>query len=580
MQATTRESGREKSRWLKGLIGDEKRWIRFSIAAGVFAGFMLILQAYLLAKAVDATLFHDAQLADMWGWFAIILLALLLRAVAGIVREWSGQRASVGVRSRLRAELIQRIAALGPAYTRQQRSGELSSLLMEQVEALDGFIARYLPQMALAVMLPLVILAFVLPVNWAATLIFLVTAPLIPIFMALVGGRAAEANRRNFKALAQLSAYFLDVVQGLATLKLFSQSKVQKKIIAHNAEEFRLRTMQVLRLAFLSSAVLEFFASISIAVLAVYLGFSFLGLLHFGSWSEQITLYHALFLLILAPEFYLPLRELGTHYHAKQEAAAAAERIIDLLDEAERLQPGGDLFLPPSLPDLSFDSVSFTYQGQQTAVLKAVSLEVAAGECVALVGPSGAGKSTLLNLLAGFEKPSSGQVSVSGLPLEKVSRSNWMDHVAFVSQHTTLFPGTIRDNLLMAKPHATEQELQQACDHASATEFIQRLDNGLDTEVSEAGGNFSGGQIQRLALARAFLKDAPVLLLDEPTASLDISSEQQILESLKHLCSGRTTLLLTHRPASMKIANRIYMLDQGQCLEADDDTRAHLEQEA
>ncbi|TVQ68555.1 MAG: thiol reductant ABC exporter subunit CydD, partial [Oceanospirillales bacterium] len=536
MQATTRESSREKSRWLKGLIGDEKRWIRLSIAAGLFAGLMLILQAYLLAKAVDATLFHNAQLNDMWGWLAVILFALVLRAASGVVREWSGQRASVGVRSRLRAELVQRLAALGPAYTRQQRSGELSSLLMEQVEALDGFIARYLPQMALAVMLPLVILAFVLPVNWAATLIFLVTAPLIPIFMALVGGRAAEANRRNFKALAQLSAYFLDVVQGLATLKLFSQSKAQKKIIARNAEEFRLRTMQVLRLAFLSSAVLEFFASVSIAVLAVYLGFSFLGLLNFGSWGEQITLYHALFLLILAPEFYLPLRELGTHYHAKQEATAAAERIIDLLDEAERLQQGGDLTLPKSLPDLSFDAVSFSYTGQQSNVLNDVSLKVAAGECVALVGPSGAGKSTLLNLLAGFEKPSSGQVSISGLSLEKVSRSDWMDHVAFVSQHTTLFPGTIRDNLLMAKPQATDQELQQACDLAAATEFIQRLDKGLDTEVGEAGGNFSGGQIQRLALARAFLKDAPVLLLDEPTASLDITSEKQILESLKLLC--------------------------------------------
>ncbi|WP_151670709.1 thiol reductant ABC exporter subunit CydD [Nitrincola schmidtii] len=579
MQATTRESSREKSRWLKGLIGDEKRWIRLSIAAGLFAGLMLILQAYLLAKAVDATLFHNAQLNDMWGWLAIILLALVLRAGAGVVREWSGQRASVGARSRLRAELIQRLAILGPAYTRQQRSGELSSLLMEQVEALDGFIARYLPQMALAVMLPLVILVFVLPVNWAATLIFLITAPLIPIFMALVGGRAAEANRRNFKALAQLSAYFLDVVQGLATLKLFSQSKAQKKIIARNAEEFRLRTMQVLRLAFLSSAVLEFFASVSIAVLAVYLGFSFLGLLNFGSWGEQITLYHALFLLILAPEFYLPLRELGTHYHAKQEATAAAERIIDLLDEAERLQQGGDLSLPKSLPDLSVNAVSFSYTGQQSIVLNDVCLHVAAGECVALVGPSGAGKSTLLNLLAGFEKPSSGQVCISGLSLEKVSRSDWMDHVAFVSQHTTLFPGTIRDNLLMAKPQATDQELQQACDLAAATEFIQCLEKGLDTEIGEAGGNFSGGQIQRLALARAFLKNAPVLLLDEPTASLDITSEQQILESLKVLCEGRTTLLLTHRPASMKIAKRIYVLDQGKCYEADLDTRTRLEQE-
>lgn len=580
MQATNHESGREsnreKSRWLKGLIGDEKRWIHFSILAGLFAGLMLILQAYILARSVDATLFHQAQLEDLWGLLALFLVALFLRSIAGVIREWCGQRASVGVRSRLRGELVNRLAHLGPAYTRQQRSGELSSLLMEQVEALDGFIARYLPQMALAVMLPVVILAFVLPINWAASLIFLITAPLIPLFMALVGTRAADANRRNFKALAQLSAYFLDVVQGLGTLKLFSQSKVQKKIIAHNAEEFRLRTMQVLRLAFLSSAVLEFFASISIAVLAVYLGFSFLGFLNFGSWTEQVTLYHALFILILAPEFYLPLRDLGTHYHAKQEAAAAAERIIDLLEEVDRLEQGGPERIQEQPLSLSFEEVSFSYIGQQVNVLEKASLYVNPGECVALVGPSGSGKSTLLNLLAGFERPSEGVVKVANIALHDLSRDAWMSRVAFVSQHTTLFPGTLRDNLLMANPNASAEALQKACDDAFATEFIERLEKGLDTPVGEAGNNLSGGQIQRLALARAFLKDAPVLLLDEPTASLDKDSEQVILESLKRLCQGRTTLLLTHRPSTMKIANRIYQLSQGKCYEADEPTRIAL----
>lgn len=258
MQATTRESTGDTSRWLKGLLGNEKRWVRLSIAAGIFAGLMLVLQAHLLARAVNETLFQGAQLSELKGLLVMLLLALLFRAASGVLREWSGQRASVGVRSRLRAELLARLAQLGPAYSKSQRSGELSSLLMEQVEALDGFIARYLPQMALAGIIPLVILAFVLPINWAAVLIFLATAPLIPLFMAMVGTRAAEANRRNFRALAQLSGYFLDVVQGLGTLKLFSRSQEQQQIIADNADEFRIRTMQVLRLAFLSSAVLEF----------------------------------------------------------------------------------------------------------------------------------------------------------------------------------------------------------------------------------------------------------------------------------------------------------------------------------
>lgn len=578
MQATTRESTGEKSRWLKGLLGGDKRWIRFSIAAGVFAGLMLVLQAHLMARAVHETLFEGARLGDMKGLLAILLLALLLRAVAGVVREWCGQRASVGVRSRLRAELLARLAQLGPAYSKSQRSGELSSVLMEQVEALDGFIARYLPQMALAAVIPVVILAFVLPLNWAAALIFLGTAPLIPLFMALVGTRAAEANRRNFRALAQLSGYFLDVVQGLGTLKLFSRSREQQRVIAENADEFRIRTMQVLRLAFLSSAVLEFFASISIAILAVYLGFSFLGLLNFGSWGGEITLYHALFLLILAPEFYLPLRELGTHYHAKQEAVAAADRIIDLLNESEHLEPGGQQRLSDSQLDLKLDQIGFSYPGQTQPVLLNFSLQVAPGECVALVGPSGAGKSTVLNLLAGFERPQQGEVTIGGVSLAELSRSAWMEKVAFVSQHTTLFPGSIRDNLLLANPQATDEQLRIACNQAAASEFIDQLDEGWDTPVGESGQNFSGGQIQRLALARAFLKDAPVLLLDEPTASLDLVSEELVLQALSRLCHGRTTLLLTHRPTTMRLADRLCVLQQAGCIEADEVLRNQLQE--
>ncbi len=578
MQATTRESTGDTSRWLKGLLGNEKRWVRLSIAAGIFAGLMLVLQAHLLARAVNETLFQGAQLSELKGLLVMLLLALLFRAASGVLREWSGQRASVGVRSRLRAELLARLAQLGPAYSKSQRSGELSSLLMEQVEALDGFIARYLPQMALAGIIPLVILAFVLPINWAAVLIFLATAPLIPLFMAMVGTRAAEANRRNFRALAQLSGYFLDVVQGLGTLKLFSRSQEQQQIIADNADEFRIRTMQVLRLAFLSSAVLEFFASISIAILAVYLGFSFLGLLDFGSWGGEITLYHALFLLILAPEFYLPLRELGTHYHSKQEAIAAAERIIDLLDEQEYLESGGQQVLPESLPDLKLHQISFSYPEQPQPVLHNFCLQVAPGECVALVGPSGAGKSTVLNLLAGFDCPQQGEIRISTIPLAQLSRSVWMEKVAFVSQHTTLFPGSIRDNLLMANPQATDDQIRAACDQAAASEFIDCLEEGLDTRVGEAGANFSGGQIQRLSLARAFLKNAPVLLLDEPTASLDLASEELVLQALARLCRGRTTLLLTHRPATMRLADRLCVLQQGECVEADAALRKQLQE--
>jgi ATP-binding cassette subfamily C protein CydD len=271
--------------------------------------------------------------------------------------------------------------------------------------------------------------------------------------------------------------------------------------------------------------------------------------------------------LILAPEFYLPLKELGTHYHAKQEAIAAAERLMDLFDELDRAEIGGDQEPPIGAPSIHLSNIGFSYAAHLAPVLQNLDLTLRSGECVALVGPSGVGKSSLLSVLAGFDRPQHGAVLVEGIPLSALKRSSWMKRIALVSQHTTLFPGSIRDNLLMARPEATDSQLEMACEQAALTGFIEQLPKGLDTPVGEAGLGFSGGQIQRLSLARAFLKDAPILLLDEPTASLDAENEQKVLESLRLLCRGRTTLLVTHRPASMAIADRVYRLVDGRCEE-------------
>ncbi|SEA44491.1 thiol reductant ABC exporter subunit CydD [Marinobacterium iners] len=555
---------REQKRWLQQLGKQEKRWVWLSVAAGVGIGLMLIVQAHLLARVVDGTLFSGQSLAQHTPLLLMLLAALLLRALLGVVKEWAGQQASIRIRRSLRGLLLNHINRLGPAYTGDQRSGELSSILLEQVEALDGFFARYLPQMALAAMLPLVILAFIFPVNWAAGLIFLITAPLVPLFMALVGTRAAEANRRNFAALSQLGSHFLDVVQGIVTLKLFDRSRAQVEVIEAGADEFRQRTMQVLRLAFLSSAVLEFFASISIAVVAVYLGFSFLGHLDFGYWDAPVNLYQGLFILLLAPEFYLPLRELGTHYHARQEAVAAADKLRELLEATPKAIAGEGAGLDATVHQISLEGAGLTYPGRQTPVFTGVNLTLQRGRIVALVGPSGAGKSSLLQVLLGFRQLSEGQVKVNQTPLDMVGSYAWLEQVAWVSQHTTLFPGSLRDNLLLAAPDASEHALYLALEQANALEFVQRLPDGLDTIVGELGSGFSGGQIQRLALARAFLKDAPVLLLDEPTANLDRDSEQLVLESLQTLCAGRLVLMLTHRRSSMLRADEVWQLENGQ----------------
>jgi ABC-type transport system involved in cytochrome bd biosynthesis, ATPase and permease components len=382
--------------------------------------------------------------------------------------------------------------------------------------------------------------------------------------MALVGTRAAEANRRNFAALSQLGSHFLDVVQGIVTLKLFDRSRAQVEVIEAGADEFRQRTMQVLRLAFLSSAVLEFFASISIAVVAVYLGFSFLGHLDFGYWDAPVNLYQGLFILLLAPEFYLPLRELGTHYHARQEAVAAADKLRELLEATPKAIAGEGAGLDATVHQISLEGAGLTYPGRQTPVFTGVNLTLQRGRIVALVGPSGAGKSSLLQVLLGFRQLSEGQVKVNQTPLDMVGSYAWLEQVAWVSQHTTLFPGSLRDNLLLAAPDASEHALYLALEQANALEFVQRLPGGLDTIVGELGSGFSGGQIQRLALARAFLKDAPVLLLDEPTANLDRDSEQLVLESLQTLCAGRLVLMLTHRRSSMLRADEVWQLENGQ----------------
>jgi ATP-binding cassette subfamily C protein CydD len=536
-----------------------------AVVAGLLSGFVLVLQADQLSRIIAAVVVEGATLGAVEGALWVLLLALVLRAVLAFLRDWAGQQASIRVRSGLRAELLAKLERLGPAWCQGQRAGDVSTLLLEQVEALDGFVARYLPQMALAVGLPLIIIAFVLPQNWAVALIFLFSAPLIPLFMALVGMKAADANRRNFQALANLGAYFLDVVQGLSTLRLFQRSRGEAQRIHRVSEEFRLRTMQVLRLAFLSSAVLEFFASVSIAVTAVYLGFSFLGELDFGYWDTPVTLQQGLFLLLLAPEFYLPLRELGTHYHARQEAVGAADRLIDLLNEVERAPLGGTASLPDAQAGvaLALRQVSLTWPGRHDALLDGLDLSVAAGEHVAIMGPSGAGKSTLMNLLLGFQAPDSGEVTANGVPVAQLDPQCWLGAVAWVSQQTTLFPGTLRDNLMLAAPDASADALWQACRDAHADTFIAALPQGLDTRIEEGGAGLSGGQIQRIALARAFLKDAPVLLLDEPTANLDRDSERLVVAALGVLSRGRTVVTLTHRHDTAQGADRVLRLEQG-----------------
>jgi ATP-binding cassette, subfamily C, bacterial CydD len=558
---------RESMRWLYERSRPARGAICRAVLLGWAGGCAFIVQAFLLSRIIHGVVIEARPWEALTGWFVGLAAAILLRAVAGWWRETSGFAAGARVRAGVRMELLGRVAARGPAFTRQERTGALASVLVEQVEGLQGFYALFLPQLALVILLPLTIAAAVFPVSWAAGLLLLATAPMIPLFTILVGMGAESVSQRHFQSLARMSAHFLDVLQGLATLKLFDRSREEADAIARVSADYRRRTMSVLYVAFLSSAVIEFFASLSIALVAVYLGMSYLGYLNFGLYGQPISLADGLFILLLAPEFYLPLRELGAHYHARARALAAAEEIRGVLQGPLPPTGGRGRLTSPERIRLECRDLHFAYDAGRRPALKGVSLSLAPGSCIALVGGSGAGKSTLVSLLLGFITPDQGEILVNGAPLNDIDPGSWHRQVGWVGQNPVLFHGSLRENLLMGRPDAGEDRVTEAARAAGVLDFAGRLPQGLDTPVGEQGVGLSRGEAQRVALARVFLKDAPVFLLDEPTAGLDADTERRVLDAIESFRVGRTVLTVTHRLADIRRADRILVMEEGRIIE-------------
>ena len=429
---------------------------------------------------------------------------------------------------------------------------------------MQEFFSRYLPQMAIAVFIPLVILVAVFPVNWAAGIILLGTAPLIPLFMILVGVGAADANRRNFQSLARLSGHFLDRLKGLRTLQLFMRTQAEGEAIRDASEDFRERTMEVLRLAFLSTAVLEFFAAIAVALVAVYFGFSYIDHLNFGNYGVKVTLFTGLFVLFLAPEFYAPLRELGAHYHAKAQAIGAAEQLLEFL-EAEVSEPASGSAPFQADGPIRVEARALEVLSAEGKVLVGpIDFTLEAGTRTALVGISGAGKSSLVNALLGFA-PYRGSLCVNGQELAELDMSQWRLQLGWLSQNPQLFHASLRDNLLLARPTASDAELEAALVRAQAWEFAK--EKGFDYPVGDQAGGLSVGQAQRLALARTLLKSTQLMVLDEPTASLDRHSERAIMSTLEQAAVGQTLLMITHRLDQLSQMDNILVLERGQLVE-------------
>ncbi len=596
-------------RHLLRLAGRRKFALMLTIGLGAAGGIFTVFQASLLSRTISLVFLEvssgKTSLEQVPILMALLAGAILIRYAFVWGSELSASSIALHIKQELRDSLYKHIEKLGPSFTSEQQTGELTGTAMEGIEALDAYFSQYLPQLALAAIVPVIILVFVFPIDWLSGLVLLLTAPLIPIFMILIGSVAQTLTGRQWQTLSRMSAYFLDLIQGLTALKILGRSRAQIQVLEQVNDSFRQTTMSVLRVTFLSALVLELVSTLSTAVVAVEVGLRLL----YG----QLAFEQALFVLILAPEFYLPLRMLGARFHAGMAGSAAAKRIFEVLGsgtadgrpqtddgrpqtadrrpateeyypEVNPATARSSVFRPPSVsevpqrssagsavggqpPAIAFHSVTYTYPGERHA-LNEVTFQIAACQNIALVGPSGGGKSTIANLLLGFLQPQQGRIDIDGRPLEDMPAAEWRSRVAWVPQAPHLFQGSLADNLRLAKPKATQHEMEQAARLANLHDFIQGLPAGYDTPLGEGGIGLSGGQAQRLALARAFLKDASFLILDEATANLDPEQEALIQESLQRLLAGRTALVIAHRLHTIQQADQILVLDQGRVVES------------
>jgi len=545
------------------------RWVRsawapliLSTLGGVAAGVLVIFQARQISRILDSVFLDARGLADQFPALWVLLGVIILRGVLYFLSDWQASLAAVRIKSTLRMEAIRKLFHHGPGRLKQEQTGELAATLIEGVEALDPYFSQYLPQLAFSAFIPLAILISVIPVDGLTAVVLAVTAPLIPFFMVLIGSAAGAETKKRWGALSRLSAHFLDSLQGLTTLKALNQAQQQATRLEASGERYRLATMNVLRITFLSALALELLATISTAVVAVEIG---LRLLYGRIFFEQ-----AFFILLIAPEFYMPLRMLGTRFHAGSAGVAAAARIFEILDQNKDV-PGTSLLPAEQVPDhfegISLRGVSYCYPDGNSDALEDISLDIPTGQHVALVGHSGSGKSTLMGLLLKWMEPQSGEIIIGDVVLARVDRATWFRQIAWVPQRTRLSTGSIAANLRMGKRDATTTQLWEVLEQVHLADWVASLPAGLDYMVGEGGRLVSSGQAQRLAVARALLKDAPFVLLDEPTAHLDPEQETWLVDAMRRLLAGRTSLTIAHRLSTLSESDLIYVLKDGRLVE-------------
>ena len=520
---------------------------------------VVILQMYLLSIIINDVFFLSEQ--PNTSSLYLLLATIIARALLIWVRERLAQQKAVRIKSALRLKLFGHLLELGPSYTRSEKTGGLVAVVMDGVEKLDDYFTRYIPSVIHLIILPPTIILFALYIDWLSGLIMLFTGPLIVFFMWLIGTWAKNLTQKLWQELSSMSSYFLDALQGLKTFKIFGANRKESENVAIISDNYRNVTMKVLRVAFLSGMVLELAASISIALVAVQVGIRLI---------EGLMVYQlGLFVLLLTPEFYLPFRALGQHYHSGMEGVAAAEKIFEITDSSQfKSEPESIVSISNHKITLDFTDVSFTYPISEQPALQNIVCRLEPDTLTAAVGKTGSGKSTFAYLLMGYLQASSGKIMVNGIPLDQLDPEEWKAHIAYVPQQPHFFNMSVLENLLMANPKASHDQVIEATKNAGAHEFINQLPKGYHTLLSENASRLSGGERQRLAIARAFLKDAPMLILDEPTSNLDPESEEHIAEATERLIKNRTTLIIAHRLKTVYRADNILVFDNGRIVES------------